>query len=243
MNISEHAIIVKTAKFQENSLILNCFSRDHGMLKGLLKSRKTFQFATPGTLIHLNLKARLESHLGTLQIENIRNYISLICFDRLKLRLINCLMMLCMTLLHERDTHPAIYDNLLAFLDMICEKSDLTEILKSYAVLELEIMTKVGYGLDLSKCIASNHTDNLAYISPKSGCAVSKTAGEPYHDKLFKMPEFYLNIEIPGNYESISEALRLNEHFLNKRIFEINNMNMPEERRGLANILTLAKAA
>ncbi len=243
MKISEHAIIIKATKFQENSLIIDCFSREHGMLRGLLKGRKAFQMATPCALVHIILKSRLEAHLGMMQVESIRNYASLIGFDRLKLRLINCVLMLCRNLLHERDAHPVMYDSLLVFLESLCDESDTVKLLKSYALLELEIMTESGYGLDLTKCVASNDTHNLIYISPKSGCAISENMGKPYHDKLFMMPAFYLDATIPGDYDNVACALQLNEFFLRKRIFDNCNMRMPEERQGLSNLLNTIKAA
>lgn len=236
MHLESQAIVIKTARFQENSLIIDCFSREHGIIKGLVKSRKMAQIAAPGTLVHAVLKARLPSHLGMLSLESIRTYLSLIGFDRLKLRLLNCALILCSTLLSERDAHPNLYDTLLAFLEELTAESDSTHTLKTYALLELEMMKEAGYGLDLSKCVVSNATVGLAYISPKSGCAVSTGAGQPYHDKLFKMPAFYLNNAHPTDSESVTLALKINEFFLRKRIFEPNNMRMIEERCGLCEI-------
>lgn len=234
MHIESQAIVIKTSKFQENSLIVDCFSREHGIIKGLIKSRKMSQIAIPGTLVHVAIKARLQSHLGMMHIESIRTYLSLIGFDRLKLRLLNCSLAICTNLLHERDAHPSLYDALLAFLEELSGESGTIAILKAYTLLELEMMKEAGYGLDLSKCVVSNDTENLVYISPKSGCAVSKGAGLAYHDKLFKMPAFYLNKAHVADIESITHALNLNEFFLHKRIFEPNNMRMIEERRGIS---------
>ncbi len=240
MYIEGSAIILKASKFQESSIIIECFSRERGVLKGVIKARKTVQAAVPGTLVHLIFKARLDSHLGTLQIEPIRTYLSLVVFDRLRLKLLNCALLMCAAILHERDAHPNLYDALLGFLEALTEESHKTHILKLYALLELKMMEEAGYGLDLSKCVVTNDTTDLAYISPKSGCAVSGKAGKAYHDKLFKMPPFYLDNanradanqgdRSQTDLELLKNALKLNKFFLHNRIFEPNNMRIIEER-------------
>ncbi|MDF3047473.1 MAG: hypothetical protein K0R73_591 [Candidatus Midichloriaceae bacterium] len=241
MHIEGQAIILKNNKFQESSSIVECFTREHGVLKGFIRSSKVSQAINDGSLVHIDLRARLESHLGTLKVEIIKNYLAHIGFDRLKIKLLKCILDMSTKLLRERDPHARLYDNMISFLDKLCNEPAIIEILKSYALLEVKFMEEAGYGLDLSKCVVTNTTEDLFYISPKSGCAVSREAGKPYDDKLFKMPQFYLKDEVSyaqeSDYKSVIEALNLNEFFLWKHVFEPNNLKMPEGRDELVNLV------
>ncbi|MCE2991551.1 MAG: DNA repair protein RecO [Candidatus Jidaibacter sp.] len=240
MHIEGQAIVLKNTKFQESASIVECFTREHGVLKGFIRSGKVSQSINDGALVHIDLKARLETHLGTLKIEMIKNHLAHIGFDRLKLKLLKCILNMSVKLLRERDPHANLYDNMISFLDKLCNEVSVIEILKAYALLEVKFMEEAGYGLDLSKCVVTNVTKDLFYISPKSGCAVSRETGKPYDNKLFKMPQFYLkgreSLIHESDYEAVIEALKLNEFFLWKRVFEPNNLKMPEGRGDLVNL-------
>ena len=108
---------------------------------------------------------------------------------------------------------------------------------KEYLLLELELLTKSGYGMDLSKCIATNEVDNLIYISPKSGSAVSEKAGEPYKDKMFKLPKFFLDTELDPSNDDIQESMKILGYFMDKFYFYPYNKKMPQARVKLLEII------
>ena len=233
MHIESEAIIIKAFKFQESSLIVDCFTENHGIVRGLIKSKRKIAEIMPISLVYIIHKARLPEQLGYLQIETIRNYLSLLGFSRVKLKIVNCILAILVKILHEGDKHPLLYNELKKFLEVLQNSNSDLDSLKSYALLELRVLAETGYGLDLTKCVVSKTKENLIYISPKSGCAVSAKEGEQYSDKLLKMPEFYLDHTIAGNKNSVRLALEVSQLFLQRCIFEASNSPMPYERMTL----------
>ena len=74
---------------------------------------------------------------------------------------------------------------------------------------------KVGFGLELSKCILSNKKTDLSYISPKSGCAVNKKAGKPWEKKLFELPNFLI-ADMKADQSELCKGFKITTHFLTK---------------------------
>ena len=233
INIEDQAIIIKVSKFQESSLIIDCFTKEHGLLKGLIKSSKQANELIPMNLVHVNYRNRIETQLGYLKLEVIRNYFSLLGFNRLKLKLANALLSVVSSLLTEGDQHRKLYDEINQFFENLYSHDDILINLKNYALLELIILSEIGYGLDLSQCVVTNSNEDLAYISPKSGCAVSLKASIGYENKLFKMPPFYQNSSVQAKKDEIMNALNINKFFFIKNIYSPDGTHIPFERESL----------
>ena len=101
----------------------------------------------------------------------------------------------------------------------------------------MNLLSEIGYGLDLSECAVTNNKDNLKYISPSSGRAVTKVGAGNYKDKLFELPEFFLDIERQSQHKDIINAINITEYFLKKRFYEPNNLNFPQSRNRLKEAL------
>jgi DNA repair protein RecO (recombination protein O) len=138
-------------------------------------------------------------------------------------------------LLPERDPHPNLYEVTLFVLGFIDDRSVWPAL---YVRWELVLLEELGFGLDLSECAATGSNDSLIYVSPKSGRAVSASAGEPYKDRLLRLPAFLTRSRqagvMPGD---VRDGLALTGHFLTTRVFQTRGVEMPEARKRLVDVL------
>lgn len=215
MLIEDTAIIISLRKFQERGLLVTCFTEKHGVKRGLYKPNKKDNKACIGCIAHVSWNARLEEHLGTWKIETLSNPFIHTMNDATKHKVLLSIMELLNASLKECEVNLAIYNETIKLLTAL-ENS--TNILKDYVFFELTLLQHIGYGLDLTKCAATNSSEDLKYISPKSGKAVSATAGKPYDNKLFKLPAFLNDASLEPSAEDIKEALKVSRYFLEKSL-------------------------
>ncbi len=228
MNLQDQAILLTQQKFQESSYIVTFFTQSHGIIKGFIRAnKKNKSDLLSGNIVNISWNARLGEHLGRVSIEPIRNVFTIIGQDKSKLSLLNSALAMCLLFLHENDPQVSVYN---AFISLIDSLDDESKRVKNYLLLELELLKKSGYGMDLSRCIATNSSENLKYISPKSGAAVSADAGEPYKDKMFKLPRFFLDCTEDSSNEDLEEAYKILTYFIEKFFLIPNNKNLPQAR-------------
>ena len=241
MEWKNQAIILSTKKFGESNCILEVMTREYGRHLGLVyggSTRNKRYMLQPGNLLQVKWRARLEDHLGCFTVEPIQlraaNLINL-PHAVLGVQVMACLV----RLLPERDPHPLLYDALSIILDNL---SDPLTVGATIVRFELELLKELGFGLDLSKCAATGSNDELIWVSPKSGKAVSKAAGEPYTNILLPLPSFLRpdshNVEI--NSKMIEQAFSLTSYFLSQRIYQPRGLNWPEEKERFLNVLLTA---
>jgi DNA repair protein RecO (recombination protein O) len=137
--------------------------------------------------------------------------------------------------LPERDPHPKLFDALnecLATADSAAFPASITRF-------ELKLLDELGFGLDLSKCAATGRSDDLVYVSPRSGQAVSQGAGEPYRDKLLPLPAFLLegSASGPPAGREVARGLAMTGYFLNTHVFAETGKAMPKAREEFARLL------
>ncbi len=229
MQWEDKAIILSSSKYGENSLIIHALTKNHGVHAGMFRgAKKNASMCQAGNVLNIMWKARLEEQLGTYSGEVYKSYSSLIFDSSLKLSALLSACAIIRRILPEREPNAEIYQ---AFLDLVeaisCgEKEDF---LQKYIFLELDILTYMGYGLHLSECAATGTIDNLIYVSPKSGCAVSEEAGQPYIGKMLRLPPFVANKNgiKPLNFMEIIDGFALTRYFLEKYIFIPQNMTIP----------------
>jgi DNA repair protein RecO (recombination protein O) len=252
-------IILSTTKFQERSLIVSCFFEEHGVFKGLYKPRiqKGGAIITVGTgdIVHAKWQARLSEQLGTFQLEVEKSAGILVMGARYKPLVLQSAIAMTQSSLNERDPQVAIFSVLLALIEKLHSiNEDAWTILVDYTLLELELLNKSGFGMDLSQCIATGERQDLVYVSPKSACAVGKISGEPYKDKLLPLPEFILkysqakdedheNLYAETSQEDVLLGLQLTGYFLNKHFFLPADRPMPRARQHLEEYLTRLREA
>ena len=241
MEWKNQAIILGSKKFGETNCILEVMTREYGRHLGLVyggSTRSKRYMLQPGNLIQVKWRARLAEHLGCFSVEPIElraaNLIDL-PHAVLGVQVMACLV----RLLPERDPHPLLYDALSIILDNIADPMTVGATIVRF---ELELLKELGFGLDLSKCAATGSIEELIWVSPKSGKAVSKNAGEPYIKKLLPLPPFLQpnsqNITISP--KMIEQAFALTSYFLSQRIYQPRGINWPEEKERFLNVLLAA---
>jgi DNA repair protein RecO (recombination protein O) len=229
MNIQDHGVVIATRKFGENSHIISLFTQKNGLLRGLAKGKKQNSIFQISNICEINWKARLEEQLGMLSGELLYAPYPSLMKNPLALKITNSALQLCSAFLANKDPHENLYNFLQELLKSFMNNNDDALMLQKYSYFELILLQELGFGLDLHKCAASGANDGLAYISPKSGKAVSLSHGEPYHDKLFKLPDFWHNEAMAGINEA-KEALEISLYFMNKWLASHMGVEIPQAR-------------
>ena len=214
-------VVLSTRKHGETDTILEVMTAEHGRHLGLVRggrSRKKQPLLQPGNELHLTWRARLADHLGVFAAEAVNLRSGDVMSTAFALHAVQHVAAL-LRLLPERDAHPRLYSALSVVLDHLDRFDIAGPLLVRF---ELLLLNELGFGLDLETCAATGRTDDLAYVSPKSGRAVSRDAGRPYHDRLLPLPGFLVEGQRqPGSeisYEDVKSGLALTGFFLDRDI-------------------------
>ena len=243
MQWSDEAVILGSRPHGETSLILEILTREHGRHLGVVRGGRSRRLASsmqPGNLADVTWRARLENHLGTLSVEArelraagmLDSPAALYAFATLAAHL---------RLLAEREPHPSLYEALCVLGEHLAEPAITAPLLWRF---ERALLAELGFGLDLSCCAATGEREGLAYVSPKSGRAVSEVAGKPYEQRLLRLPAFLLEgqgARMPFASE-ITEGFRLTGYFLYRHAHEPRGLVMPDARERFLD-LALAEIA
>ncbi len=238
MQWADKGILIAISKFGETDQLATFLSENHGMVKGLIKggiSKKQKTYLQIGNEFQINWKSRLEEQLGFFSFEPLKVYGAKLFETELKLTLLSCCCSMLYDCLVENQLNKKIYDITLFMLHNIESESNDMIILYNYMLWEKELLSQIGFALNLDKCNATGQTTDLSYISPKTGHAICKSAGEPYRSKLLPMPEIWQSKpSVEGlSFEKIAPALNILAYFFDKRVFQEKNKSMPYLRRNL----------
>lgn len=231
------ALVLAARSHGESSAIIDVFTRDHGRFGGLVRggnSRRQRPILQPGNMITATWRARLSEHLGVMTVDAGRAYAAEAMSDQVLLAGLSSLCAL-MQVTAERQAYPRLYDTVQLVLG---EMEDRNVWLAVLARFEMALLDEVGFGLDLSCCAATGATEDLAYVSPRSGRAVSHDAAQPYLDKMFALPRFLLDATADAEKGDIIDAFKLLGHFLERRVYLPNGMKMPAARMRLMDLLS-----
>ncbi len=242
MDWSDEGIFLSAKPLGETNLVAEVFTLGHGRHLGLVRggrSRRMRPLLQPGNLIRVTWRARLAEHLGGFNVELIEAHAARVLDDACALAAISTLASLA-RLLPERDPHQALYAAALGVLRAL----DRAEIWPARFVRwELQLLADLGFGLDLSECAATGEDIDLAYVSPRSGRAVSRGAGQAYADKLLKLPAFLLDEEATASEADILSGLALTGHFLERDVLAPQGLLMPQARDRLVSLLGRPRGA
>ena len=230
---SDEAMILAVDKFGEHDAIVHLFTPAQGLARGVVKaglSSKRRADMQPGTLVQANWKARLEQHLGTLTVEAKHSYATRVMSDPLRLAAVGSAMSLLRTTLAEHDPHPELYRAVKNFLQHVAAGVDALVWLSEYVRLELALLELAGFGLDLEECAATGTTSELVYVSPRSGRAVSRAAGQPYHERMLTLPEFLREEHAADSLPEVAQGLALTGQFLETRLLPELHRDVPPLR-------------
>lgn len=231
----DEAILLSARRHGENALILSVLTRDRGRHAGLVRggqSRKMKGALQPGNRIEVHWRARLEEHLGTMTVEPVRGYAAALMTEAGRLLAMGAALSLVEAALPEREAHPDLFVS----LDALMVALDDEGWAETYARWEVGLLAELGFGLDLRACAATGVTDDLRYVSPRTGRAVSGDAGRPYHDKLLPLPSFLTDrgSQRPNvGPNALADALRMTGHFLDRNVFDILGRPIPDPRNRL----------
>ncbi len=217
MDWTDQAIVLSVRPHGESSLLAMLLTHEHGRHAGLVRggaSRRQRGIYQVGNEVSANWRARLADHLGTLTCELVRSRAARLLDDRLRLAGLSAACAVVETVLPERESHPAVHAGLTALLNTL-EGSDLWG--EAYVRWEIGLLAELGFGLDLSACAATGAVEDLIYVSPRTGRAVSAEAGAPYSEKLLPLPAF-LRGEGEGGAVAIRDGLKLTGFFLARAI-------------------------
>ena len=234
MQLNDEALILKVDPFRERDALISVFGRKHGLLRGIVRSglsskqRSTYQI---GNWIELEWKARLEEHLGSIRADLLSASGAMIVSNRQRCYALQSVCALLLMCFEQRDPHPKLYQ-LLEKLIMALRVD--TNWAADYARFEAVLLQETGFGLGLERCIVTGQSHELHYVSPKSGCAVSKAEGTPYHDKLFHYPALLMqDMHMPADARSVVDALDVTGHFLQQWLFAALEKSLPQSRSRL----------
>ncbi len=232
MEWRDEGIILGQRRHGETSVILEVMTRAHGRHLGLVRggrSRKQQPVLQPGNRVDLYWRARLDEHLGTFQAEAVEMNAARLMESAVSVYGLQ-VMAAHLRLLPERDAHGALYETLGV---MIAHLDDADVAGELVARFELLVLDELGFGLDLSCCAATGSRDDLVYVSPRSGRAVSRAAGEPWRDRMLALPSFLRRSSGEhGDAAALEEAFRLTGFFLARHVYEPRGVREPEARAG-----------
>jgi DNA repair protein RecO (recombination protein O) len=236
MDWSDAGIFLCAKPLGEANAVAELLTLGHGRHLGLVRggrSRRIRPLLQPGNLLRVTWRARLSEHLGGFNVELMEAHGARALDDAACLAAIGALTGLA-RLLPERDPHPKLYAAALHVLRAFDDAEIWPALLVRW---ELQLLQEFGFGPDLSECAATGTEAELAYVSPRSGRAVSREAGKPYCNKLLKLPAFLLDGTAAANGTDIVAAFALTGHFLERDVLQPHGLTMPQARERLITLL------
>ncbi|SER02642.1 DNA replication and repair protein RecO [Faunimonas pinastri] len=231
MEWSGEAIAIGTRRLGETDAILEVMTRDKGRWLGMVRgarSRRLRPVVQPGNTLSVTWRARLDEHLGNFRVEPIAERAGTLMASGSAIFGLQ-LLGEYLRLIPERDPHPRLYEALALLVEYLDDIPLAAELMARF---ELLLLDEMGFGLDLSECAATGATEDLGYVSPKSGRAVSHDAGRAYHDRLLPLPAFLVEArrDAAPDLEAVADALRLTAFFLERHLFAPRSLSLPDVR-------------
>jgi DNA repair protein RecO (recombination protein O) len=233
MQWQDAGFVLTARRHGESSLIIELLTRDHGRHAGLVRggqSPRVRAILQPGDAVAAVWRGRLDEHLGTMSCEPVRAHAARFLDDPGRLAGLASAAALVIAAMPERQPHQdvfALFARLIEALDSAAEwRAD-------YVRWERDLLGALGFGLDLGRCALSGVTTDLAYVSPRTGRAVSRAAGLPYHGKLLHLPEFLWDDQ-PADEAQLALGMTLTGHFLTYHVFAPQGRALPAARTRLA---------
>ena len=243
MEWTDEGIVLGVRRHGEASAIVELLTRAHGRHLGLVRGASSVSmrpWLQPGNGVRAVWRARLDEHLGTYAIEGSRLRAAGLLAASHAVYGVTHLASLA-RLLPERDPHEEIYDMLERTLD---DFEDASEAAVHLIQFELAMLAELGFGLDLHTCAATGETTDLVYVSPKSGGAVSRAAGEPWRDHLLRLPPFLQEDKSRHAWsdQDLLDGFQLTGLFLLRHVLEPRGQSHSDARGGFIHAVTKIRA-
>lgn len=229
MQWTDDGLVLGLRKHGETSVILELMTAEHGRHLGLVhggRSRRMQPMLQPGNTLRATWRARIDEALGSYSVEPAALVASRLMGSALALYGIGHIGAL-LRLLPERDPHVGLYDAAQVLVEHLADRAVAPALMVRF---EMALLTELGFGLDFSNCAATGGNDALIYVSPKSGRAVSASAGEPYRDRLLKLPAFLRDRTGVPDERAVTDGFSLTGYFLAQQIWGPRGLQPAEER-------------
>ena len=229
MQWTDEGIVLGVRRLGESGVILELMTQERGRHLGLVRGGTGARLRgvlQPGNSLRATWRARLDDHLGHYLVEGINLRVAGILTTAHAVHGVTHLAALC-RLLAEREPHAGIHATLEQILDALDDPSVVGAMVARF---ELAFLAELGFGLDLSSCAATGAKDDLIYVSPRSGRAVSGAAGEAYREKLLRLPSFLRTDTEPASAADLADAFALTGFFLDRHAFAPRGLAVPDAR-------------
>ena len=219
MQWTDEGVVLGVKRHGETSGILEMLTRAHGRHLGLVRggfSSRLKPILQTGNSVSATWRARLDEHLGTYMVEPVRLRAASFFASPHAVYGVTHLAAL-MRLLPERDPHEGLYDALSEILGRLDDAGAAAPMVVRF---ELQLLAELGFGLDLTQCAATGAQEELDYVSPKSGRAVSRAAGSPYAERMLRLPAFLREQEASPQGRDLADGFALTGFFLTRHVLE-----------------------
>jgi DNA repair protein RecO (recombination protein O) len=241
MEWHDEGLVLGCRKHGETSVILEVMTRRHGRTLGLVRggrSRTQQPTLQPGNRIAMTWRARLEDHLGMVTVEPVLMRAASLMETPSGVLGIQ-LVAAHLRLLPEREAMPGVFDAVDAMVAHLPDALDAAELMVRF---EIALLKELGFGLDLATCAMTGVREGLAFVSPKTGRAVTQEAGQPWAAKLLALPAFLrAGANMRPDAEMLSCAFALTGHFLTRNVYEPRGVDMPHARESFVRAVTAVK--
>ena len=214
----DEGMILSVRNHGEAAVILDVLTAGHGRHAGVVRggaSHRMRPVLQPGTQVSVDWQARLEEHLGAFRVEPLRARAGAVMGERLALEALNAMAAVLALAVPEREAVPAIYARSIALADRLGGPAPW---LGDYARWEVALLGDLGFGLALETCAVTGTRDELVFVSPRTGRAVSRAGAGAWADRLLTLPAFLRDPGSPADIAGLADALRLSGHFLEQQV-------------------------
>ena len=238
MEFEDDAFVLGARTFGESGAIVDFLTARHGRYAAHVAggaSRRIKPMLQAGVRVRMQYRARMSEQLGGASLEPVGEGPSALFDDSLALAGLSAAAAVTATALPEREPHPGAF----LALESLITALGFPDIWPAvYVRFEAGLLQDLGFGLDLSKCAATGAVDDLVYVSPRTGRAVSRQAGEPYHDRMLALPRFMLSAQAGLDPGDVGAGLSLTGHFLEAFVYGPVNRPLPQPRVWLVDKLS-----
>lgn len=243
-SLTADAIVCAVRAHGEHGAILRALTEDAGLVAGYVRGGRSTRLRPilmPGNLIALELRARTEEQLASATAELLASRAPLLA-EPLSSAAIDWATSVTAAILPESQPYPALYSALSALLDAIGVATSARQWAAALARYELLLLAELGFGLNLDECVVTGSSADLAFVSPKSGGAVSGGAAAGYEERLLRLPGFLRGADPDPSLGDVLDGLAITGHFLDRDLIEGRNRDLLEVRARLVDRLGRAVA-
>jgi DNA repair protein RecO (recombination protein O) len=233
MEFEDQAFVLSARAHGEAGAIVEALTASRGKWAAHVAggaSRRNQPSLQTGGRVTFAYRARVADQLGSARIEPLGEGPSALFDDSAALAGLASAAALVAAALPEREAHPGVF---LAFESLLMALADEAIWPAVLVRFEAGLLADLGFGLDLSCCAVTGGLDDLVWVSPRTGRAVSAAAGEAYRDRLLALPPFLLSAQGGLRPGDIAAGLKLTGHFLETCVFGVLNRPLPPARERL----------